>query len=288
MHRPIRTISFHAAVALLLLVPVPARAADATTADCLAANNSSIDLRNDHKLRAARGELLICAVASCPTDIRKECLRRLDEVNAQVPTITFETKDASGQDLSAVKVTMDGQPLADRLEGTALSIDPGEHIFTFEAAGQPAVRRQFVILEAQKDRRESITFGEPTRILEPLEPPPQPASPQGLGTQKILAVVAGGVGVVGLGVGSVFGLMAVSKKNDAQNACPNDCADQNGVNLWSHAKTAAQVSDIAFIVGGVGMVGGTSLWFTAKPQSGRGPSAQVGLGPGSVQLKGVW
>jgi hypothetical protein len=89
-------------------------------------------------------------------------------------------------------------------------------------------------------------------------------------------------------VGSVFGLMAASKKNDAQNACPNDCADQNGVNLWSDAKTEARVSDIAFIVGGVGIVGGASLWFTAKPQSGSGPSAQVGLGPGSVQLKGVW
>ena len=125
MHRPIQSASAAAVIAMLLALPLPVYAADPTTADCLNANNRSIDLRNNHRLRAARGQLLICAANNCPADIRKECTRRVDEVNGQIPTIIFEAKDAaSGKDLSAVKVTMDGELIADRLEGTAISIDP--------------------------------------------------------------------------------------------------------------------------------------------------------------------
>jgi hypothetical protein len=121
------------------------RAANPTTADCLTASEASLESGNEHHLRGERNQLLVCAAASCPADIRKECVRRVDEVNAAIPTITFEAKDGSGADVSAVKVTMDSEVLAERLEGTALSIDPGEHTFTFETAGQPAVTRKLVI-----------------------------------------------------------------------------------------------------------------------------------------------
>jgi hypothetical protein len=306
MSRPVQAISWLIAAAALW-VPLRARAADPTTADCLAANKSSVDLRNDLKLRAARAQLLVCASTNCPADIRKECLRRVDEVNAQIPTIIFEAKDASGRDLSAVKVTMDGQLIADRLEGTALSMDPGEHTFMFEAAGQPAITRQFVMRESQKDRREALTFGQLAAIPPPANVAPNAARPEpppasalaaptsdsaepsaGLGMQKIVGIVAAGIGVVGLGLGSTFGLIAISKKNDAQGACPNLCADQAGVSMWSDAKTAAMISDVAFVVGGLGLAGGAVLWFTAKPPPYGSASAQVGLGPGSIQLKGVW
>jgi hypothetical protein len=37
-------------------------------------------------------------------------------------------------------------------------------------------------------------------------------------TRKVLALVAGGVEAVGLGLGTAFGVMAMSLKNDAQSA----------------------------------------------------------------------
>ena len=78
-----------------------------------------------------------------------------------------------------------------------------------------------------------------------------PETSSGLGTQKTLAIVAGGVGLVGLGLGSVFGLMTISKKNDAQSACPNLCSTQDGVTQRSDTKSAGNTSTVAFIVGGV-------------------------------------
>ncbi|HWZ91520.1 MAG TPA: hypothetical protein VNW92_21810, partial [Polyangiaceae bacterium] len=112
-----------------------------------------------------------------------------------------------------------------------------------------------------------------------------------LSTQKIVALTAGGVGAGGVVIGSIFGAIAMSKKTDAQKACPNVCADLNGVNAWSSAKSAGNVSTVAFIVGGVGLAGGAVLWFTAKPEkldATDTKGVRVGVGPGSIQLKGTW
>jgi hypothetical protein len=292
-----------AVLATAAMGSAPARAADPTTADCLSSSEASVALRSQHKLRAARAQLLVCATATCPADIRTECVRRVAEVNAAMPTIVFEAKDPAGNDASAVKVSVDGEPLVERLEGTALSIDPGEHTFTFETPGQPAIQKAFVIREGEKDRRERIAFGTPSPDAVPPPVTPalsttMPATPvvvepsHGLGTQRILAIVAGGLGVVGLGLGTVFGLQAMSKHNDAAAACPGACATQSGVDMWNDARSAGNVSTVAFIVGGVALAGGAALWFTAKPESGSAPSAPVafglGVGPGAVQVRGAW
>jgi len=286
--------------ATLLLLECPAQATDPTTADCLAASDASLTLDNQHKLLAERSQLLICAAATCPADIRKECLRRVDEVNGQIPTIVFEVRDASGSYLSGVKVTMDGGVLSERVEGTALSVDPGEHTFTFEAANLAPVTEKFTIPEGQKERREVITFG--VRTTPPSSPLAQPAiappvqnplvtdvhgeDHQSLGTQKVLAIVAGGVGVVGLGIGTAFGVAAISQKSDAQRACPGDsvCPTQDAANKWNSAESSGNVSTVGFVVGSLGIVGAAVLWFTAPSSA----SMQVGLGPGILQVRGTW
>ncbi len=226
-------------VAGLQLSAGTARAAEPTTSDCLTAHGASLRLGDEHKLRADRAQLLTCAQASCPAEIRRACLRRVGDVNAALPSILFEVKDGSGNDLSAVKVTMDGELLAERLDGSALVIDPGDHRFVFETAGQPPLEKRFVIRESQKDRREPITLGPvaspaPAMPAPVAQPPatspaaapapsiasmvtmaPTPALPEPLKdtspsdtgkAQRTLGYVVGGVGVVGLAVGTVFGL----------------------------------------------------------------------------------
>jgi serine/threonine-protein kinase len=119
-------------------------------------------------------------------------------------------------------------------------------------------------------------------------PLPAPSAGGGLGTQKILALVSGGVGVIGVGVGTAFGIIAISKKNNAQSICPGaECPTQAGSSDWSNAGSAGNVSTIGFIVGGIGLAGAAPLWFTA-PRGGATSAAQVGLGPGSLHVTGTW
>jgi hypothetical protein len=133
---------------------------------------SALQLRGDHKLIEARTQLLICAALSCPADVRSDCERKVEEVNAALPTVVFEAKDASGADLSGVKVAMDGQPLVEHLDGTAITVNPGEHRFTFEIAGQPPIEKTIVLNEGEKDRHESVAVSAPKPAEALAEPPP--------------------------------------------------------------------------------------------------------------------
>ena len=269
-----------------------ARAGEPTVSDCLAATEASLKSGNEHHLRTERNQLLVCAAATCPADIRKECVRRIEAVNAAMPTILFEAKDATGNDLSAVKVTMDGVVIAERLEGVPLSIDPGAHVFVFETAGHLAVTRRFVLRESEKDRREGIAFtaGEPTATSQApfFTPSPEPVK-QSLGTQKALGLATAGVGVAALAVGSAFGLAAISKKDRAQQECPNLCSTPSQVDDWSEAKAEGDVSTVLFVVGGVALAGAAVLWFTAPAQtSAAGVTARVGLSRQGLRVEGTW
>src|SRR5579859_6567689 len=106
-----RTLAAATVAAAVACSAKTVRAADPTTADCIAATEASAKSGNEHRLRAERSQLLVCAAPTCPSDVRKECLRRVDEVNVQIPTVVFNAKDASGDDLGAVKVTMDSEVL---------------------------------------------------------------------------------------------------------------------------------------------------------------------------------
>jgi hypothetical protein len=280
MKRLVQALSPAIAIIAVLACSCPAWAGDPTMADCLSANESSISLRTEHKLRAARAALLVCAATSCPAEIRNECIRRVADINAAVPTIVFEAKDASGNDIGAVKVTMDGQPLVERLEGMAISLDPGEHSFTFETSGQAAVQKQFVIHEAEKERRERITFGAaapppPEAGKAPFEPvaqPPsdggkastapaasgtaagareEPSEPSRGSTKRIVGFVLGGVGVVALGVAVFEQITALGRDSDSKNA-----AASQDPNVWSTIKPihdqAIQAQTYAIVSGLVG------------------------------------
>jgi tetratricopeptide (TPR) repeat protein len=126
----------------------------------------------------------------------------------------------------------------------------------------------------------------------PAEPSTAPVVPAGdgrrLGKQQILAIASAGVGVVGLGVGVALGAVALSQKGAAETACPaSACPTQDGVAKWSTAAATGNASTVALVIGGVGIAGAAVLWFTA-PRVTTGPNAQVGLGPGTLQLRGTW
>lgn len=126
---------------------------------CVAANTKAQSTRREGKFRAAREELSICVDAGCPPLVRDDCIKRLDELERMQPTLVLDAKDSTGNDLVAVRVTVDGKLLTGSLDGSALQVDPGPHAFVFEVTGQPAVSRTWVLKEGEKARRERIVIG---------------------------------------------------------------------------------------------------------------------------------
>lgn len=293
-----RALCFGLLGASWLLAPYAA-AAPPTTKECLAANEQSHRLDNENKLIEVRKASLVCAAESCPEMIRNDCLRRVETTSASIPTIIFELKDASGRDVSTVDVTVDGQLLANQLTGVPLEVNPGAHTFTFTIAGEPTIERQFVLQTSQKNRHEVITVqatpqatpaADATASAAAVEPPPPPAPARKDGDgQRTAGLIVGGLGAVGVVVGGIYGSMAKSRKTKAEEECPGtQCETSRGVSLWQDAKKAGNVSTVAFVAAGVGLAVGAVLWFTASPDESAGKTAQtfVGIGPGTVQLKG--
>jgi len=120
-------------------------------------------------------------------------------------------------------------------------------------------------------------------------PAPPPAASESKGSSKTLGYVALGVGGAGVVVGSIFGVMALSKKSSLDDTCKvkSDCPPtaQNDIDALH---TDATVSTVGFVVGGIGLAAGLIVLLTSSSSA---PHATTGLAvhpvvtPGSV---GAW
>lgn len=244
-----------------------ARADDPVLSACIAANESSIQRRSEHKLIDARALSQKCAAIECPALMRTACQKRVDQIDAAMPSVVFDVKDPSGANV-AVQVTMDGQPVPDASPGAPVSADPGDHRFVFVATGRPPAEQTVTLREGEKGRHEPVLVP----ALAPVVPAPNPAPPvvvhpdsERWSPQKTLALVAGGVGVVGIGAGTVFGLMARSRWSSSQSECPSSAnCPQHAQAVTDHdsASSSATLSTIAFAAGGALLAAGAVLWFT--------------------------
>jgi len=276
----------------LVSVAPPVRAGDPAIGDCLLAAEASLKLRSEHKLHLMRTQLLVCSAPSCPAEVRQECMRRIDEVNSAAPTIVLAVKNPAGKELVAVKVTVDGQVVADHLDGSALPIDPGAHEFTFEASGLPSLTETIVLHEGEKDRREVVVLGggaapgphhaggeATTAESGPAE------APEGTGSgRRVIGLVTGGVGIAGIAAGAILGEVASSDWKKAQSECPTHagCSPQ-AMSDRSSAVTMATASTVSFIAGGVLAAAGVTLFLTA-PKSTTTVGLQVW--PGGLAVGG--
>ncbi len=169
------------------------------------------------------------------------------------------------------------------LYGVAAPVDPG--VVDIEA-GAPGRRRYTTQVKVGPRAKEVVTVpkleAEPgaeapiapvvaatpppaqTPAERPSDAPPKDSA-HASGPDHTLAYIVGGVGLVGIGVGSYFGLRAISKNSDAEEFCndANVCDDQQGLDLTEEAKDAALISNIGFAVGGAALATGIVLFIVA-------------------------
>lgn len=188
---------------------------------------------------------------------------------------------------AGLTVKRDGAPVLAAVLGTAVPVDPGSH--TIEAT-IPGKQPWLTTVEIAAGATSTVTIPAPTEPPTPVEPSPQ-ARPSSFpfGT---LGVAVGSAGLVGLGVGAVFGGVAVSKKNQADSSgCNGNLCSMFAGPLRNDALSAATASTVAFVAGGVLLAGGTALWLLAPARARHSavlvtPSA--GPGGGGIAVAGRW
>jgi hypothetical protein len=195
-----------------VLFAVPLGDARADTKDaCAAAYEQTQVLRTAGKLLAAKKQATICASGACSEYATKDCAQWLAEIQESLPTVVFTAQDQGGADTLAVRVTLDGVVLGERLDGKAVALDPGAHIVRFELAGAPPIEQQILVAQGEHDRKIRVSFkgggGETAPAAEERKPAP------------IWAWVVGGAGIVLVGVGTGFMVSALSAQHSLDQAC---------------------------------------------------------------------
>lgn len=108
------------------------------------------------------------------------------------------------------------------------------------------------------------------RKLEEDRPAPPPPSVTGASPPTSAYWLLGG-GALALGVGSYFGLRALSEKSTADDLCPSTrCANPEGVDADQDARRYALYSDIGLGVGIVALGVATYLFLTDSPRAKQG------------------
>ncbi|MDP9001049.1 MAG: hypothetical protein M3O46_13150, partial [Myxococcota bacterium] len=216
--------------ALLSFAALQARADDKTT--CLDAAARGQTLRDSHKLIEARESFRLCAQRQCPSVVQQDCAGWLDAVERSLATVVVTAKDTAGVDLVDVIVRLDGQPFVTRLDGSAVPVNPGRHTFHFQLADGTNLDQPMVVKEGEKNQSVAVVLKRPiaqpssTVATTPGSTPtfgPNDHEASGAFPSKTVGWVLAGVGVVGMGIGTAFGLIAIGDKNSANCGPDNVC-----------------------------------------------------------------
>jgi hypothetical protein len=230
------------------------------------------------------------AQAQGETERARIAAARADRLQTGLSKLAVRIAPENAQ-LSSLRVTRDNAPIAATLFGVAIPVDPGKYHIVASAEGYDNYEADVEVAAGSDSKtvdipalkaapKSPVAVGalaatspgasvttSPSDTAPPATPnaTPQPAPDSGMRTA---AYVTGAIGVVGLGVGSYFGIRAISKNSDAESHCPkgSTCDDAEGPSLTSQAKNAAVVSNITLGVGAAFVVAGVVLYLTSEPK----------------------
>lgn len=192
--------------------------AEPDRARCIEAYEAGQQKRQDGQLSAARDELLVCVQQACPDFVQPDCERWLGEVNALLPSIVVAAKGVDGSDVTAVRVFLDDQLVAEQLDGRPITVDPGAHELRFEHGAEPPKRSSIVVQQGVKNRVVEVSW---EKVVDPPAPAPvaPPAPPSEERGQPVAAYVLGGLGIAAFGSFAAFGILGKNEADDLNARC---------------------------------------------------------------------
>lgn len=249
------------------------------------------------------------ARASGQPDREKVGQQRAEKLLPRLPRLAVNVPETSKT--SGLEIRRNGILVGSAQWGTPMPIDPGEVEITVSAPSKQTLR-QTVRLEEGKSFSYSVpTLADQAKPAEavPASPPvaapptPTPSKPIDKATTSHhnnvpLVLGLAGAGVVGLGVGTVFAILAKNKDSDSREFCPsspNSCS-ADGVNLRNEAIRKGNAATVAFVAGGALLAGAGVVWLlsgsTEELQQAQYPRvwarADIGAGFGNLQLAGTF
>lgn len=183
--------------------------------------------------------------------------------------ITLSASGAPGAP-PGLTVKIDGIAVAAEAIGSAVPVDPGDHVVTVTASERKPWETRFTLKEGQ---RHEVSLP----ALEPTTPPPAPPPP--VRWKVPVGIAALGAGAVLLGVGTYFGVRAVSLGGRVGEQCPQRACSPDGLRALADGRAAARAANGTLIAGGAAAVAGAVLVIVGALGAPAAPAPQAGRLP---------
>jgi hypothetical protein len=182
-----------------------------------------------------------------------------EAIKARLAKLTITSRGKE----SGLEVTRDGESVPASQLGEAVPVNPGDHAVMARIPGAAEWKTQVTLKEGEARTVEIPAYGEAGGSGSSAFPP------------RWLAYVVGGVGLAGIGAGAVGGIVAMSANEDSMNK--KICAPTARIcRERDTAFTAATISTVGFIAGGVGVAAGVVLFFLSSDGSSGASSGALG------------
>jgi len=250
---------------------------------CISTHHTGQLTRQEGDLLGAREQFAHCAQQSCPAPIRKECAQWLFDVEHELPTIVLRVEDDQGKAIEAAQVWIDDELVAERVDGRALSVNPGTHVIRVRLEGGEEQTSELLAHEGEKLQtvevafaKESPTAQAPT-AAKPAEttPPDGEATPRGETTAQTspnqsrldtasgrdiptATVLLGATGVAALAALAYFGMKGLGHHEDFDR-CTAGCEREHELMADSY-----RAANIAGAVGVVSLGVGGAIWWASS------------------------
>lgn len=145
---------------------------------------------------------------------RKDADTLAAELKGRIPSITVRVEGAS----SGATLSIDGESVPAAAIGAPRKINPGSHVVEVSVGAKKQTRK--IEVAAGESREVAFAFAKDEAADASSTEPPKSAAPAPDGpTNNTWSYVAFGVGGVGLLVGGITGVMALSKKSKLDEDC---------------------------------------------------------------------
>lgn len=235
---------------------------------CIAASEGGQVSRKTGLLRAAHDAFLACSKSSCPQTVRLDCAGWLEEVDKSLPTVVVRALDGRGAEVTEAQVWFDRELLLERLLGSAVAVDPGEHTFVVKLPSGQVVERRVVVREGEKAQPVLVQFppdaGQGSTGAVHPEPAAAPVRTPTT-TNLIVGSIVGAVGLGALGGAIYFETQQASEATTLRRECPRGCSSTPTLaNQVSSGKTDETIEGVSFAISGVALAAAAYL-FIAQP-----------------------
>jgi hypothetical protein len=119
---------------------------------CSAAYTHALERVQEAHLKEARELFAQCARATCSELTRRECAARHAQLDADIPSVVPLVTDDEGEPHILVEVRVDGVLATSRLDGRALSVDPGKHELSFSTDDGVFATRRLMVVQGERNR----------------------------------------------------------------------------------------------------------------------------------------